>query len=318
VLRVSILFACGVLGLLSETPVPAAKHFRLVPLGSGVYAAVAKPGDRDSVGNAGFVVGEEAVLVVDAFATPAAAEELLAQIRATTKLPVRWLVDTHYHLDHVGGNGVFARAGAVIIAHENVRAWERTENLKWRGEIGPAEKEMLSRLVLPDLTYREGLTVWLGTRRVDVLVRPGHTGGDSLVGVPDADVLFAGDLFWNATVPNLVDADTAAWQKTLEGLLDAFPRAAFVPGHGEVGHALDVRFFRDYVFSLRRTVTRGIEEGKSGKSLVDALLPLYSARYGAWTWFDQFAAKNIETTEREIRGTKRYAPTPAAEGAGPK
>lgn len=296
----------------SPTPTAGAgpAHFRLVPVAAGVYAAIAKPGDRDAVGNAGFVVGEDSVLVVDSFATPAAAQELLSEIRRVTKLPVRWVVNTHYHLDHVGGNAVFVRAGAVVIAHENVRAWVRTENLKWRAEIRPEEKEMLSRLVLPEITHRQGLTLWLGSRRVDVQFRSGHTGGDSIVRVPDADVVFAGDLFWNATVPNLIDADTAAWQKTLEGFLDEFPRAAFVPGHGDPGHALDVRFFRDYIFGLRQTVARGLEEGKSGQALVDSVLPLHKARFGSWAWFDQFGTRNITMTEQEMKGMKRYAPTP--------
>ena len=298
----------------TPTPTPTAAagpaHFRLVPLAAGVYAAIAKPGDREAVGNAGFVVGDESVLVVDAFATPAAAQELLSEIRRVTKLPIRWVVNTHYHLDHVGGDSVFVAAGASIVAHENVRAWVRTENLKWRAEIRPEEKEMLSRLVLPEITHRQGLTLWLGSRRVDVLFRPGHTGGDSVARVPDSDVLFAGDLLWNATVPNLIDADTAAWQKTLEGFLDEFPKATFVPGHGEPGHALDVRFFRDYIFGLRQTVARGLEEGKSGQALVDSVLPLHRARFGSWAWFDSFGARNITMTEQEMKGTKRYAPTP--------
>src|SRR5713101_6968032 len=292
----------------SPTPTAAAgpSHFRLVPVAASVYAAIAKPGDRDAVGNAGFVVGDEGVLVVDTFATAAAAEELLAEIRRTTKLPVRWVINSHYHLDHVGGNAVFSRAGASVVAHENVRAWVRTENLKWREEIRPEEKQMLSRLVLPDGTHRQGLTLWLGSRRVEVLFRPGHTGGDSVVRVPDADVVFAGDLFWNSSMPNLIDADTAAWQKTLEDFLDEFPRAAFVPGHGEPGHALDVRFFRDYIIGLRQTVARGLEEGKSGQTLVDSILPLHRARFGSWAWFDQFGARNITSTEQEMKGTKRY------------
>jgi len=289
-----------------QSPAPGSTHFRLVPLASGVYAAIAKSGDRDSVGNAGFIVGEEAVCVVDSFASPAAAQELIEQIRRVTNLPVRWLVDTHYHLDHIGGNGVFQRAGALILAHENVRAWARTENLKFR----PGQREMIESLALPQITYRQGLTIWLGARRVDVVFRPGHTGGDSVVRVPDVDVVFAGDLFWNSTVPNMIDADSAAWLKTVDGFLDEFPRASFVPGHGEPGHALNVRFFRDYLFGLRQGVSRGIEEGKSGQALLEFLLPLHGARFGAWTWFEQFAGKNIELTEEEMRGTKRYPPTP--------
>jgi glyoxylase-like metal-dependent hydrolase (beta-lactamase superfamily II) len=299
-----VLLAVG-LRLLATSPTPAPSgspvHFRLVPVARGIYAAIATPGDRESGANAGFIVGEDSVLVVDTFLGPDAARELLAEARRVTSLPVRWVVNTHYHLDHVGGNGVFAAAGAAIVGHENLRAWIRTENLRFR----PTEKERIESLPLPEVTHRQGLTIWLGSRRVDVLFRPGHTGGDSVVSVPDADAVFAGDLFWNATVPNLIDADTAAWQKTVEGFLDRFPKSVFVPGHGEPGHALDVRFFRDYLLGLRQAVGRAVEQGKAGKDLADAVLPVLKAKFGAWTWFDQFALRNIEQTEQEWRGTKR-------------
>jgi glyoxylase-like metal-dependent hydrolase (beta-lactamase superfamily II) len=300
------------LGAATVTPPPAVpSHFTLVPLAEGAYAAVARPGDRASVGNAGFVVGPDAVLVVDAFATTEAAEELLAAIRRITPAPVRWVVNTHYHLDHVGGDRVFSRQGAVLLAHENARAWIRTENLKWREEITPEEKTMLAGLPLPEVTYRDGLTVWLKERKVEVLTRPGHTGGDSLVSFSAGNVVFTGDLFWKNTVPNLVDADTREWIRTLDGLLADHPASRFVPGHGEPGSALDVRFFRDYLVGLRSTVERALAEGKSGRSLTEAVLPLLRKRWASWTWFDQFAEKNIEQTEQEITGKKKFAPTPA-------
>src|SRR6266436_7980475 len=102
----------------TRTPAPVAgpSHFTLVPLAEGAYAAIAKPGDRASVGNAGFVVGSDGVLVVDAFATPEAAEELSAEIRRLTRAPVKWVVNTHYHLDHVGGDSVFVKQGALVLA----------------------------------------------------------------------------------------------------------------------------------------------------------------------------------------------------------
>lgn len=295
-----------------DAPTPAPKHFTLVPAGDGVYAAIAMDGDPASVGNAGFVIGSDAVLVVDAFATPAAAEELAAQIRKLTPLPVRWVVNTHYHFDHVGGDAVFTRGGASVVAQENERAWVRTENLKWRKEITAEDREMLSRLVLPDVTHRDGLTIWLGGRRVDVLSQPGHTGGDSAVFVPSANVLFGGDLIWKNTVPNLIDASTEPWVSTLDGFLQNHPATTFVPGHGELARALDVRYFRDYLAGLRFGVARGLAKGKSGKDLVDLLLPMQRTRYGTWKWFDDFAQRNIELTEQEIKGTKKLPkpPTP--------
>jgi glyoxylase-like metal-dependent hydrolase (beta-lactamase superfamily II) len=289
----------------------ATQHFTMVPAGEGVFAAIAKEGDRASLGNAGFVIGSEAVLVVDAFARPEAAEELLAEIRRKTSLPVRWVVNTHYHLDHVGGDAVFARAGAVIVAHENVRAWVRTENLKWRKEITPEDREMLSRLALPDITHRDGLTIWLGDRKAEVLALPGHTGGDSAVFVPGADVYFGGDLIWKNTIPNLIDASTGQWVDTLNGILQKHGTAAFVPGHGDLARALDVRFFRDYLSGLRLSVARALSEGKSGAALVDLLLPLQKSRYGNWRWFGDFAVRNIELTEAELKGEKKL-PKPAS------
>jgi cyclase len=297
-------------GLGPDAPAPAPAHFTLVPVGAGAYAAVAKPGDRLSVGNAGFIVGSDGVVVVDAFATRGAAEELLAEIRRITHAPVRWVVNTHYHLDHAGGDAVFAKQGAAILAHENVRSWVRTENLKFREKAPPEEKAAIASLPLPDITYRDGLSIWPGERRVEVLVRPGHTGGDSVVYDAASNAIFAGDLFWKSTLPNLVDASTREWIRTLDELIAAHAAARFVPGHGEVGAALDVRFFRDYLNGLRLAVEHGIAQGKSGSGLVEMVLPDLRKRYGSWTWFDAFAQKNIEQTEQELKGTKRFPPTP--------
>ena len=132
---------------------------------------------------------------------------------------------------------------------------------------------MLAALPLPDIVYRDGLTVWLGGRPVQILTRPGHTGGDSVVFFPAGNIVFAGDLFWRETVPNLVDANTREWVGTVEGFLADHPASRFVPGHGEAGAALDVRYFRDYLVGLRSTVERGLAEGKTGPALVEAVLP---------------------------------------------
>ncbi|MEP6768903.1 MAG: MBL fold metallo-hydrolase [Acidobacteriota bacterium] len=286
---------------------PAAPHFRIVEAGDGCFAAVAAVGDRASVGNAGFVLGSGGVLVVDAFATEEAARDLLVEIRRRSALPVRWVVNTHYHLDHVGGDAVFRREGAVIVAHESARRWIRTENLKWRKEITAKDRAVLDALPLPDVTSVSGMTLSLGGRSARVLFRPGHTGGDLIVRVDGSDVVYGGDLFWNATVPNLIDADTAAWVSTLDGLTGEFPSAAFVPGHGEPGRALQVRFFRDYLAGLRQATARAMEAGLTGPPLAAAGLDALRPRYGAWTWFDQFVPSNLEQTEQEIRGTKKYA-----------
>jgi glyoxylase-like metal-dependent hydrolase (beta-lactamase superfamily II) len=280
-------------------------YFTLHELGRGVWAAVTVP-RSGAGGNSGFVVGSESVAVVDTFQTPAAAEALLATIREMTPLPVRFVIDTHYHLDHVAGNGVFARAGATVIAQRNVTAWVRTENLKFFGAaITPEQRAMVESLALPSLTYRDGVELWLGDRKVVVRVMPGHTGGDSVVIAKDAEVVFTGDLFWNHCLPNLIDADTQQQVATNDTLLKEFPDATFVPGHGEVGKSADVAAFRDYLAALRGDVSRARAAGTSGPALADAVQLELKHGYGTWNYFDHFLRRNIEQTEAELAGTKR-------------
>src|SRR5262249_11813742 len=142
-------------------------------------------------------------------------------------------------------------------------------------------------------------------RRLNVRFMAGHTGGDSVVLVPDANVLFAGDLFWKTHLPNLIDASTEAWIQTLEKFQSEHLAATFIPGHGDVGNAADVRDFHDYISTLRRQVTLAQQSGKSDSELVNAVVPELKAKYGAWGFFDHFAPLNIQQTAAELKGQKR-------------
>ena len=290
---------CGVAGAADTT-----SFFTLHQLGQGVWAATAVPGGPAG-SNAGFIIGDDGVLVVDSFEDPAAAQALLQVIHEKTPLPVRYLVNTHYHLDHVAGNGVFRSAGATLMAQRNVRAWERTGNLKFFGDkITPAQRKMVQSYVLPDVLYRQGIEVYLGNRKIVVRVLPGHTGGDSIVVVPDADVVFTGDLFWDHSLPNLIDANTLAQIHSNAVFLRDYPSATFVPGHGEIGKAVDVRAFHDYLVALRQAITTAQDNGESGPTLEQAVLKQLRATYGAWNYFNHFAPKNITQTIDELAGKK--------------
>src|SRR3954454_7643173 len=116
----------AVLTLLASTtraaePEPVPPPFRLQQVASGVYAAIDL--EARSGANAGFVIGDDGVAVIDSFQYPKAAARLLAEIRRLTPLPVRYLINTHHHIDHVAGNGVFRSAGAVLVAQRNVASW---------------------------------------------------------------------------------------------------------------------------------------------------------------------------------------------------
>jgi cyclase len=319
----AILFATVTLALMTAhaqspaSPQPALP-FQLKKVGPNIWAAI-DDSKGDAGANAGFVVGDDGVAVIDTFENESAAKALLGEIRKLTPLPVKFVVNTHYHLDHVAGNRVFADAGAVIVAHRNLRGWINTENLKFFGDkIKPEEKVMVEHLMGPQVAYDSDLSLFLGNRRLDVKFFAGHTGGDSVVSIPDANVVFCGDLFWRKTLPNLIDATTSAWVSSLSGIAtiptNAVPKdsaatvAVFVPGHGDVGTAVDVQDFQKYLEFLRQITQKAVDENKNGDDLVNALLPELTKVYGSWDFFKDFSRSDITNMAAELRGTKRVPP----------
>jgi glyoxylase-like metal-dependent hydrolase (beta-lactamase superfamily II) len=299
----------------TPTATSAVLPFELKLIGPNIWAAIDNP-KGDAGANAGFVVGDDGVLVIDTFENEAAAKALMTEIHRLTHLPVKFVVNTHYHLDHVAGNRVFAQEGAAVVAQHSVRTWIHTENLKFFGDkIKPEEKKLVENLWAPEVTYNEALSLYLGNRRIDVTFMDGHTGGDSVVNIPDAGVAFCGDLFWNKTLPNLIDANTTVWDVTLHDILalpvqsrtDSPPQnaAIFVPGHGDVGKPADVRDFQQYLSDLRTMVANATQAGKSGDELVSAVLPQLAAKYGSWNFYKYFSRSNILDMASEIQGSKK-------------
>ena len=317
-----------------ENSPKAEDDFQLIKVADGVYAATAKSGGLAS-GNAGFVVGDDGVLVFDTFFTPAAIEELIGEIEAQTKQPIKYAVNSHYHLDHTGGNQVFAARGVPIIAHDNVRQWQTTKNrrflpapeelqkrkadaAKQLSETPEDQKDkraqferqmrrldamMTIKLTNPTVTFSSGLVhLHLGKREIVLFTLPGHTGGDVLAYVPDANVVFTGDMGWSRTLPNLVDATVNDWITSLDKILSQYPTAKFVPGHGEVATAAEMRDFRDYLDDLRTRVKQGIAAGLTVEQAKQQLkLP---EKYKSFA-FQNFATPNVEDMYKELKGTKQ-------------
>ena len=332
----TILLASGVTCLNRQATAISPKadeDFQLVKVAEGVYAAIAKSGGLAS-GNAGFVIGDDGVLVFDTFFTPAAIEELVSEIESLTKLPIKYAVNSHYHLDHTGGNQVLVERGVPIVAHDNVMIWQTTKNkrflpapedlqkrkadaAKQLSQIPEDQKDkraqlerqirrydamMSIRLTNPTKTFSSGtLRLNLGKREVILATLPGHTGGDVFAYVPHANVVFTGDLGWSKTLPNLVDATVNDWIPTLDKMLAQYPTAKFVPGHGNVAEAADIRTFRDYLDDLRSRVSKGIADGLTIDQAKQQLtLP---DRYKAFA-FQNFATPNVEDMYKELKGTK--------------
>lgn len=293
------------LSLLLAGPARAqeAAEFTLHELAPGVFAAIDRDGKAGA--NAGFVIGADGVAVIDSFFRESAARALLAAIRARTQLPIRYLINTHHHIDHVAGNAVFAEAGAMIVAQRRVAGWLRPENLRLMGErLTPALRAQIETLPLPQLGFEDRMSLHLGGGR-RLLLRHvlGHTGGDTVVGVSDAKVLFMGDLLWRAAIPNLVDARPLLWRASLAAIAsESAADTRYVPGHGGVATAQDLQDFADYLAALEQAVQ------EAGSDSEKALARL-ATRYGSWAFFRGLAAANVRDQQAELAGSKRVPST---------
>jgi glyoxylase-like metal-dependent hydrolase (beta-lactamase superfamily II) len=291
----------------AQAPAAAPLPFVLKPLGPGIYAAIDGP-EHKSGSNAGFVIGDDGVLVVDSFFDPDAARALVGEIDRLTPKPIRYVVNTHYHVDHTGGDQVLRDAGAVIIAHRDVRGWVRTNNFNLFGDrITPALKAQIEALPLPDLVTDKDLVVWLGARKIVVRTVLGHTGGDLTIFVPDAKVLFCGDMLWRKVPPNLIDGAVKEWAAT-DADFAAMPdagRTIYVPGHGDVAGVGDVEDFRAYLRDLQRLVGEARKAGLKDDALAQDVTPKLKALHPDWPIGDRAAAAEIRYMDQELAGTKR-------------
>jgi glyoxylase-like metal-dependent hydrolase (beta-lactamase superfamily II) len=262
--RLLRLLACSgallAFGALAQTPRPQA-----VQVAADVYmvqgaAALGSGANRNFISNAGFVVTPEGVLVVDALGAPVLARELLAEIRRITPLPVRYVVVTHYHADHVSGLQEFTAAGATVIAHRAGRDYLNSQTAELRlvasrEELAPAVDEN-TRLVAADRWIDAPTTLQLGG--IDFVLQPAgpaHTPDDLVVWVPQRKLLFAGDLVFRGRIPFVGQADSGQWIAALDRLL-AFEPALIVPGHGPASTSAraDLELTRDYLVYLRQTM----------------------------------------------------------------
>lgn len=299
----------------AQAPAAEPIPFVLKQVGPGVYAAIDGP-QHKAGSNAGFIIGDDGVLVVDCFFNSDAARALVNEIHRLTSKPIRYVVNTHYHLDHTGGDQVLRSAGAIIIAHRNVRGWIRTNNINLLGDrLTSAVKAKIEALPLPDIVTDRNLELWLGLRKVVVQTVLGHTGGDLVIYVPDAKVLFTGDLFWRKVPPNLIDGSVREWTAT-DASFTHMPGAAgtiFVPGHGDVGNVGDVEDFRTYLLDLRHLVTVGRSSGFNQEALTLYVGPRLRALHPDWAVSERAAAFEIRYMDQELAGTKRR-PVPVEDG----
>ena len=128
-----------------------------------------------------------------------------------------------------------------------------------------------------------------------------------MVVVPDAKVVFGGDLLWRNMIPNTIDGSTKAWIETLDTFVSTYAGHTFVPGHGGLAGAQDVTAFRDYLATVQKLVADARAAGKSGDAIVQAVMPAMKDKYGKFELFDYLVPRNIAEADAEQSGNEASA-----------
>jgi glyoxylase-like metal-dependent hydrolase (beta-lactamase superfamily II) len=247
--------------------------------GKPIWYSTGNPGvpGKDNEGNtsnAGFVVTPDGVVVFDALGTPSHGWALLREIRKVTDRKIRYVVASHYHADHIYGLQAFKdHTDAVIVAQERAGEYKENEETaeekanqrldQRRGVLFPwVDKN--TRVVSPDITFRDRMTIALGDRRLTLLYAgPAHSSSDMMMLVEPDGVLFAGDIVQNGRIPhmNSDDVSTTQWLAAL-GEVEMLDPKFIIPGHGKASTAAKqaIAFTRDYIQYVRNAMTKAVQD----------------------------------------------------------
>ena len=221
-------------------------------------------------GNIGLSIGEDGVVMIDDQFAPLT-DKILEAIRELNDGEIRFVINTHVHPDHTGGNENLGNMGILILARDEVRVRLSASQ--------PKE-------ALPVLTYSDAITIHLNGEEVYAFpVAPAHTDGDTFIHFKNSDVIHAGDVFRTTAFP-VIDTNNGG---TLDGTLEALgtlvgkagPDTKIVPGHGEVSSRTDVMGFRDMILDVKSKVVSMVESGLNYEEVAEANpTSAYNARYG--------------------------------------
>ena len=213
-------------------------------------------------GNIGLSYGTDGNVIIDDQYAPLT-DRILTAIREVDPAPIRFVINTHWHGDHTGGNENVARTGAVIVAQDNVRRRMSMEQVVRGDRVAPSPAS-----ALPVVTFSEAVTFHLNGDEIRVIhVEHAHTDGDALVYWTHANVLHMGDTFFNGLLP-FIDLDSGgsidgAIAAVEAGLALANEGTVIIPGHGPIAHRADLVRYRDMLVDLRSRVGQGIARGRT-------------------------------------------------------
>jgi glyoxylase-like metal-dependent hydrolase (beta-lactamase superfamily II) len=251
------------------------------------------------------------VMVIDAQATPVLAGEVIARVAKVTDKPIKYLLLTHYHAARVLGAAAFR--GAEIIACDVTRGLIAERGMQdMESEIGRFPRlfraaESIPGLTWPTLTFPDQFSVWLGRREVRIMhIGRGHTAGDAIAVVPDAGVVFAGDLVENKAACYGGDAHFTDWPVTLDNLAE-MQAVALVPGRGaalttpqQVAEA--IAHTSDFIATLYGSVSESVAKGRSLKDAFDFARLAMDRKFKAFTLYEHCLPFNVARAYDEARG----------------
>ena len=284
----------------------AEKTISFVEIGPGLWAFTAE-GDP----NTGVIIGDDAVMIVEAQATPRLARKVIEKVRQVTDKPITHLVLTHYHAVRVLGASAYG--APTIIMGDKARAMvaERGQE-DWDSEFGRFPRlfqghEEIPGLTWPTMTFSDRISVWLGKRRVDLMhLGRAHTAGDIVAHVPDANVMFTGDIVEYHSACYCGDGHFADWPGTLDRIR-AFDLDAIAPGRGDalvgremVGAALDAT--ADFVRSTYRPAARVAQRGGSLREAWDAVRAECDTKFKDFAIYEHCLPFNVARAFDEARG----------------
>lgn len=311
-LRKTLVFAVTALCLSATTSLSygqgnfAGVDLSITPVAGNVYM-VQRPGGG---GNIGVQVGPDGVLLVDSLFAPLT-DRLVAAVKQVTDEEIRFLVNTHIHIDHVGGNENLAEMGVVIFAHDNTRLrfFEEESRIPRDGGRFVQQQPAAAR---PLITFNDTMSFHLNGEEVRAfLAPPAHTDGDTFVYFPESDVLHLGDVYRTTSYP-IIDLYNGG---TLRGTIAAMdqaidlagPETKIIPGHGlEVVGRDELVEFRDMILDIQGQVLSMIREGKK---LDEVMAARPTAAYDAqWTDDPGWGAEDfVPIVYYELGGSGRLA-----------
>ncbi len=282
------------------------KKISFTEIGRGLYAFTAE-GDP----NSGVIIGDEAVMIVEAQATPRLARKVIEKVREVTDLPIKFLTLTHYHAVRVLGASAYGAENIIMSDAARAMVVERGAE-DWDSEFGRFPRlfqghEEIPGLTWPTLTFDGRLTVDLGNRRVELMhLGRAHTAGDIVVWVPDEEVMFTGDIVEYHSACYCGDGHFSDWGDTLDTIASFDPRA-IAPGRGDalVGReavAAAIESTRDFVDSTYRPVARIAARGGSLKEAWDAVRAECDPKFSTFAIYEHCLPFNVARAYDEARG----------------